>query len=387
MRRLVRGLARDEVTGTAVHGQRWRVVRVVAMAGVLATVLTTGCGAGSETSGTAEPDGREPVARVAETLNVPVWGLVLDPQEDVMYVATSQDSALLVFDLRSYEQVGMVDTAGDRAVAVAIDGRTRTVYVADGGILGQTQGTVSVIDADTRETVDTITVEPNGVALAVDSAGGELYVAHPVFVVDSGGREVQADGIVSAIDTDSREVVATIPVGRNPRAIAIEPNRGLVFVANTESDSVSVIDSATREVVDTIMVGPAPWGLAVDDDTGLLWVANSNLGNEGEGFPPPASPLSLVDVDSLEVIETVTVGTEPMGVALDPAAGAVYVAGMDFQDESPGGFVWVVDAVSREVLDTITVGNLPGHVAVDPRTGTVYVSNMWDGTLSVLVAQ
>jgi len=304
-----------------------------------------------------------------------------------MYVATSQDSALLVFDLRSYEQVGMVDTAGDRAVAVAIDERTRTVYVADGGILGQTQGTVSVIDADTRETVDTITVEPNGVALAVDSAGGELYVAHPVFVVDSGGREVQADGIVSAIDTDSREVVATIPVGRNPRAIAIEPNRGLVFVANTESDSVSVIDSATREVVDTIMVGPAPWGLAVDDDTGLLWVANSNLGNEGEGFPPPASPLSLVDVDSLEVIETVTVGTEPMGVALDPAAGAVYVAGMDFQDESPGGFVWVVDAVSREVLDTITVGNLPGHVAVDPRTGTVYVSNMWDGTLSVLGAQ
>jgi DNA-binding beta-propeller fold protein YncE len=43
------------------------------------------------------------------------------------------------------------------------------------------------------------------------------------------------------LDAASLEVLATMPVGRLPHALVIEPRSGCVFVANAASNSVSVI--------------------------------------------------------------------------------------------------------------------------------------------------
>ena len=75
------------------------------------------------------------------------------------------------------------------------------------------------------------------------------------------------------------------------------------------------------------------------------------------------------------VTATIPVGSGPDGVAVDPAAGTVYVT--NYGD----GTVSVIDAATNTVTATIPVGSGPDGVAVDPAAGTVYVTNeqRWHG--------
>lgn len=67
-----------------------------------------------------------------------------------------------------------------------------------------------------------------------------------------------------------------------------------------------------------------------------------------------------------------------MGVAVDPAAGTVYVANYDFDT------VWVIDTATDAVTATVTVGDRPSGVAVDLASHLVYVANANSGTVSVI---
>jgi YVTN family beta-propeller protein len=80
------------------------------------------------------------------------------------------------------------------------------------------------------------------------------------------------------------------------------------------------------------------------------------------------------------VTATITVGSEPSGVAVDPATGTVYVVNY------VGGSVSVIDEATATVTDTVAVGAGPGAVAVDPATHAVYVANGGAGTVSVISA-
>ena len=80
------------------------------------------------------------------------------------------------------------------------------------------------------------------------------------------------------------------------------------------------------------------------------------------------------------VTATIGVGTYPDGVAVDPAAGTVYVA--NYGD----GTVSVINAATSTVIATIPVGGSPSAVAVDPATRTVYLANRGAGTVSVISA-
>ena len=80
------------------------------------------------------------------------------------------------------------------------------------------------------------------------------------------------------------------------------------------------------------------------------------------------------------VTRTIPVGSYPLGVAVDPAAGTVYVANQG------GGTVSVIDAATGTVTGTIPVGSQPFGMAVDPATRTLYVANFGGGTVSVIDA-
>jgi YVTN family beta-propeller protein len=52
-------------------------------------------------------------------------------------------------------------------------------------------------------------------------------------------------------------------VGEVPEALALHPDGSELFVANAGSSSVSVVDVSTNQVADTVSVGAAPMGVAV----------------------------------------------------------------------------------------------------------------------------
>ncbi|HVT59479.1 MAG TPA: hypothetical protein VHR45_13890 [Thermoanaerobaculia bacterium] len=54
------------------------------------------------------------------------------------------------------------------------------------------------------------------------------------------------------IDLQRHTVLATIKVGRAPDGVAVDPAGKLVYVTNSQDDTISVIDAATHGVVATI---------------------------------------------------------------------------------------------------------------------------------------
>ncbi|MEU6217200.1 beta-propeller fold lactonase family protein [Streptomyces sp. NPDC047022] len=84
-----------------------------------------------------------------------------------------------------------------------------------------------------------------------------------VYVTIEGTNEVQV------IDTRTNTVVGSpIPVGARPRRLAITPDGRRVYVTNTDDGTVSVIDTRTNTVVDTITVGSEPVGVAITPGRG-----------------------------------------------------------------------------------------------------------------------
>ena len=125
-------------------------------------------------------------------------------------------------------------------------------------------------------------------------------------------------------------------------------------------------------MIATIPVGTGPEAVAVDPAAGTVYVANTDSGT-----------VSVIDAATSTVTATIRVGTEPYGVAADPAAGTVYVTNYGSNTVS------VIDVATGAVTATLPVGSGPYGVAVDPSAGTagtVYVTKISDNTVSVIDA-
>src|SRR5665647_2003655 len=79
-----------------------------------------------------------------------------------------------------------------------------------------------------------------------------------------------------------------------------------------------------------------------------------------------------------QVTSTITVGSNPYGVAVDATTNTVYVT------NSGGDSVSVINGATGVVTDTITVGAGPFGVAVGATTNTIYVTNQFGNSVSVI---
>ena len=131
-----------------------------------------------------------------------------------------------------------------------------------------------------------------------------------------------------SLGPDAFTVVAEIPVGTEPRGLAMTPNGTKLFVANHTAGTVSIIDPGTRSVLGSIPVGGHPTAVAItnngdaDDQDERVFVtqffAELIPGGPGEGF----------DTGKRGIINTLTVA-EPAVVSritLSPLANAGFTA-------------------------------------------------------------
>src|SRR5699024_4386572 len=75
---------------------------------------------------------------------------------------------------------------------------------------------------------------------------------------------------------------------------------------------------------------------------------------------------------------TVTVGTNPIGIAITPDGSHAYVANANSDNVS------VIDTTSNTVAKTITVGSTPSWVAITPDGSHAYVANANSDNVSVI---
>lgn len=68
------------------------------------------------------------------------------------------------------------------------------------------------------------------------------------------------------------------------------------------------------------------------------------------------------------VVETVTTGTSPNAVAVNPVTNMVYTANYG------SGNVTAISAATGSVTATVTAGSHPFGIAINPGTNTIYVA-------------
>ena len=288
---------------------------------------------------------------IAPTLTVAGFptGLAVDSQTQTIYVSSGSGNVLTMIDARTCNvsvrsgcaATSRVATHGQDPIGVAVDERTHTVYVANGG-----SGTVDVIDAATCN--------------ALDQSGCS---ARPVLV----------------------------HVGQDPEFLAVDQATNTIYVANTSSGTVSVIDGNRCDAADTsgcdgapatVRAGPGAFPIAVDEATDTVYVG-------------VATGVAVIDGRSCNASDTsgcarkpamIPVRGYPSGIAADDANHTVYISSED-------GFVAAVDSAACDSVDTSGCASAPAQArtgtdsrgdVVSAGTQTLYVTNAGSDSVSVI---
>ena len=130
-----------------------------------------------------------------------------------------------------------------------------------------------------------------------------------------------------------------------------------VLVTNEKSDSVSLIDINTLEVIKEISVGKRPRGLGVSPDNSEIYIAVS-----GE------NKIKVIEPNNFQVTRSFYSGDDPESFAVHPN-GLIYISNEEIAQAS------VIDPASGEFIAQIEVGIEPEGVSVSPDGSTVVVTS------------
>ncbi len=253
-------------------------------------------------------------------------------------------------------------------------------------VTSQNAGVVSRVDLATGAVLSQTAMPGDPAAVAMAPDGG-------AFVVTA------TNATLHRLDAQGAEV-GHVVLGGGPFGVAVNPVRGVVYVADWYATRVWEVDAATLAIRREFAVGQSPSGIAVSQDGTWLAVADRD-----------SDQVSLIDADS-GAVRAVPVGARPFGVTIhggrvfaanvgsdsvsviDPAAGAVvgtvpvgkrpyavaFAAGRGFVTNQYADSLTVFDAATLAVIDTVDVGEYPEGIDSDSK-GRVIVANWMSNQL------
>lgn len=318
---------------------------VVTVAAV--TVAMPGCG---ETGPSGETEGPFRVGATIEVGAAP-HGIRFSADGDTAYVALSGDGQIAVVDLAA----GAVAARWD-AGSTPLD----LVRAGDGWLVSRFRDSTLIrLDAEGRIVDGAVWNVGSGPSLfSPGTVRGRTWITSEF-----------ADRLW-VVDTESAEPVAFHETGDRPYPADVMWDGSHAFVPNLDAGTVSVIDLLNMETDATVEVCPGPPGGALTPDQITYMVA---CGESNE--------LVFVNTASFEVTGRVSdgLGPRPFSVVV-PGEGRHAVV-----NNAGGNTVSVVDLASREVVQTLEVGEQPIVVRAHPDGERVFVANEISGTLVELI--
>jgi YVTN family beta-propeller protein len=178
-----------------------------------------------------------------------------------------------------------------------------------------------------------------------------------------------ASNNLTVVNRITGQVVSTILVGEVPRGMALAETRGLLFVANSESNTISVIEAETQQPKQDIALdfGDAPEVLSVSDDERYLISVNRG-----------SNSVTIFDLSSLQPSANLPVGTAPVDAAVDRVTNVAYVVNNLSND------VTIIDLSTLSEVRTISVGSSPVAIDINSADRKAYVANYNSGYLTVI---
>lgn len=167
---------------------------------------------------------------------------------------------------------------------------------------------------------------------------------------------------------------SSIPVP-SPNTVGVDPNTNRAYVASAQDSSITVVDVPTETVIDTIPIQASAFDVAIDPGRGLGYVAG-------------ASALFVIDLATNAVIDQIPVqgpgASNVYRVEIDVDAQMVYAVGRS--GVGTEGMVAAIDAQTRTVTGIVIIPNASSSttVAVDTTTGTLYSASPMTKELLVI---
>ncbi len=163
-----------------------------------------------------------------------------------------------------------------------------------------------------------------------------------------------------------------LTVGCRNNGLTVYPDgyREFAYVANSTGNSVTVLDLVYLRQDRTLSVGADPVALAVNPKRNEVYVVNAQPASS-------AGSISILDTLANDVVATISVHRDPAAIAVDPGGTRAYIA------NSGSNTLSVLDLQSRRVLASVPTGDRPDGVAVAPDGRTVAVTNHGSGSVTL----
>ena len=238
-------------------------------------------------------------------------------------------------------------------------------YVVNGG-----SNSLSVIDLSTNEVKRTISLTgvsfPHHISVSPDKS--KIAVGVPGMDLSGGhaGMLASMPGTFLVLDAKTGNTLKTQNLPLMNHNAAFSPNGTEIWTAQMDSlGKVLVYDATTYALKNTISVGMMPLEVSFSSDGMMAFVVN-NMDNT----------VTAIDANNKTVMTTLNVGMEPVG-AWQGANNKMYV------DNETDKSVSIINVGSMSVTGTITLGFTPGMVAYNNTNGTVWVTDGDNGKVSI----
>ena len=294
--------------------------------------------------------------------SVPGWS---GEREWDKFPAQQSANIFLERDKRYYIEALQKEQTGRDNLAVAWQSQVTSREVIQGSFLSQPSVPLGIVSIDSppQESTGsaTVTVNAVGEGLLYSFSAGDGSPDTP-FSTDSSfthdyapGRHI---GSVTVRDINGQETTQSFQLIVHEPLTASRPGssggivyhqtRAEVWNVNPDNNSVAAIDANAVALIAEIPVGDNPRGIAVAAD-GLIWVTN-----KGDGT------ISIIDPSTQSVVDSVALGegTQPHGVVADPAGTSMYVA------LEATGEVVRLDGISRTEAQRAFVGSRVRYISV-----------------------
>jgi YVTN family beta-propeller protein len=195
-----------------------------------------------------------------------------------------------------------------------------------------------------------------------------------IFVGDLGASEINR--VSTATET---VVLPSIPIANTVGSLDIDLATGMVYgVANPMEPAmgteIHIIDgaSATEDPGSPIIIGVKLQDIRVDRVNGMAYATDFG---DFSSIPGGVIPF---DTTTNTAGTLIPIANAPHGLALDTAAGLLYVT------QVAGDSVSVINTASGAEVASIPVGTDPEWIALNADGSKAYVTNRGDGTVSII---
>lgn len=294
------------------------------------------------------------------------------PAGELAYVTNEGSGELTIIDTSNDSVVGTIPV-GTRPRGIRLTQDGRTVFVALSGSprcpptmpdeeceklkADKSKDGIGAIDVASRKVTKVLPGGSDPEAFDISKDGKRLFVSN---------EDAHSATIV---DIESGKVLSTVAVGREPEGVKLHPSGETVWVTGETDHDVTVLDTESGKVITKIKVGERPRDLTFTDDGSLAYVSGETAGN-----------VTVVDAKAHKVLKTITMpeGSKPMGIELSPDQQRLYVA------NGRGKTVSVIDVATDSILQSVEVGVRPWGIALTGDGRKLYSANGPSNDVSVV---